>query len=134
MIRLLLYVTFCNLKVKQGFVSPGQESVVQKGRGSPSDRCCEACIYWNHDDAGFARECRRFPPQYAEFQENRKLHLKRLWPLTPPTDWCGEFCSFKHARIEAPHHREPNEINPSTLAQLMVRRSITRIADKEDDA
>ncbi|TPW27933.1 hypothetical protein [Pararhizobium mangrovi] len=48
-------------------------------------------MFWYRGDERFAHECRRFPPQYAEVQDGRKLALKRVWPITPPTDWCGEF-------------------------------------------
>lgn len=58
---------------------------------------CETCAFWNRDSSAFAHECRRFPPQYAETQDGRAIELKRVWPKTPPTDWCGEYVS-RHNR------------------------------------
>lgn len=60
-------------------------------RNISNGESCEQCRFWARQGKKFAGECRRYPPHYAEGSLGRPLELKRVYPMVPPTDWCGEF-------------------------------------------
>lgn len=52
----------------------------------PTEReVCFTCKYWRQGrPAGQQGQCRRFPPTVIDITDRR-------WPITHPSDWCGEW-------------------------------------------
>jgi len=51
---------------------------------SPKQRQCESCRFWDDYGNGETGECRRRAPR-------RGQHGDGCWPLTRPSDWCGQW-------------------------------------------